>query len=81
MRQQKRTRCQDCRREWIYRTQGPEGNCPVCGSNRLEQVVFFGLFDIDTPPQNSMLQPELPAPTLAAEDARIVAQPLVLVKA
>jgi hypothetical protein len=50
---QQRTRCNDCRREWIWRSKdsGPPGNCPVCGSPEIVPIEFQGFFDSTTPPE------------------------------
>jgi hypothetical protein len=78
---QTRTRCTDCRREWVDRqsTLGqPEGNCWACGSQQLEVVQFEGFFDIDTAAAASVgLEPLTPPAALKTD---IQEPPLTLVQ-
>jgi hypothetical protein len=78
MRTQKRWKCHDCQREWIYKTAlaGPVDNCPACGSQWFEQITFTGLFDINTPPAVSEGIPEAPAPV--KRDSVVLDPPMTL---
>lgn len=53
----------------MFRTMGPEGNCPACGSPEIEQIVFEGLFDSRTSPDEiARVMTSVTPEQLAAED-------------
>jgi DNA-directed RNA polymerase subunit RPC12/RpoP len=42
--------CWSCSREWAYRHDGQNDQCPGCGSAQVTTEKVVGLFDIHTPP-------------------------------
>ncbi len=76
MRTQKRWECRECHREWIHRTQGPDGNCPACGSPEIYRVEFSGLFDIHTPA--AVMQGHVEAPPPVKRESEVVPPPMTL---
>lgn len=80
MRTQKRWYCWDCRREWAYRHEGPEDECPGCSSRRIERIEFQGLFDIHTPKAVSVNAQDDMKPPSGGKVSEIQRPPLVLVQ-
>ncbi len=81
MRTQTRWACGSCHREWIFKKEGPEDTCPVCGIKG-SRVEYQGLFDIHTPADVMRGLHEAPLrdapPPPAQRQSEIVPPPMTL---
>jgi hypothetical protein len=78
MRQQKRWVCHACHREWAFAFAWSGERCPICQSTDIERVVFFGLFDSQTPAAVSIDNDILDTPPDADTSLTNASQPPIV---